>query len=277
MVNLSSRPPQPRKSSFAYGSCTHITMDMVYDQSAFCDVCHRPANLGFLYRCNQDVYIKNCAKKYLDEYPDEDAIETSPTAQLRAINMSISVISQFEQGDVYTQAQIDTLKSQKSHMLTVVDKHKASLPTVPQCNLKCCPACRPYLKDRVPYSFGAVFANEVAAVVPEEEQLPVKRADKMLELGLRIPPNPPMLPISNSSAETSDSDDISISSDECDHHDDDDHERSDEKEDEIAKRLNAKDQERRRDATTDLDGSDGAAITEESVETATVVPDIVQV
>lgn len=254
-------------------------MDMLYDPNTFCDVCHRPASLGFLYRCNQDVYIKNCVRKYLENNPDEDAIKTSPIAQLRAINMSASVISQFQRGGVYSQGQIDVLKSQKSHMLSVVDKHRASLATIPQCKLICCPACRPYLKDRVPYSFGAVFAGEVQPVVPEVEQLPIKRADRMLELGLKIPQNPPLFSIASSSAdETSESDDISISSEEDDHEDEDGHERGKDKEEkQIDKGVNAKRHERRREATIDIDGSDGAAVTEESVETATVVPDIVQV
>lgn len=272
----SSRLPQ-RRPPISYGTCTHITMDMLYDYNLVCDLCRRPSRLGFLYKCNQDVYIDNCAKKYLRDFPDAEAIKTSTVAQLRAINMSASVIAQFEQGDVYTHGQIEVLKIQKSHMLTVVDQHKARLPIIPTCNLKCCPSCRPYLKDRVPYSFDAVFAGEVEPVDPDDEQLPIKPAHKMLELGLRPIP-PPLFPIGNASSETSgdDDDDISISSeDDDDGHDDG--EKEDDKEEGITMKLSAREQGKHTREASDINGGDGAAVTEDSVETATVVPDIVQV
>lgn len=280
--NHASRISQ-RRSPISYGTCTHITMDILYDFNILCDLCHRSSRFGFLYKCNQDVYVDTCAKKYLREFPDSEAIKTSTVAQLRAINMSASVISQFEQGDVYTQDQLETLKIQKSHMLTIADQHKARLPLIPECNLKCCPACRPYLKDRVPYSFGAVFAGEVEPIEPEKEQLPIKPAHKMLQLGLRpLPRIPPHFPFGSGSAETSDdNDDISISSDEDDDSDSDGvvikQERGDRKEVSYTRESDGREQEKRAKTATDIDGSDGAAVTEESVETATVVPDIVQV
>lgn len=274
-------------------------MDMLYDCNLFCDLCRRPSRLGFLYKCNQDVYIDNCAKKYLRDFPDAEAIKTSTVAQLRAINMSASVIAQFEQGNVYTHGQIEVLKIQKSHMLAVVDQHKARLPIIPTCNLQCCPACRPYLKDRVPYSFGAVFAGEVEPVEPDMEQLPIQPAHRMLELGIRpLPQIPPHFPISSESAETSDDDDdISISSDEDDHHnghgdgeeegdkkkENDQREEREQEEDGSQKdagimmKLVVRTQGKHARTSTDIAGGDGAAVTEESVETATVVPDIVQV
>lgn len=283
-------------------------MDMLYDYDLVCDLCRRPSRLGFLYKCNQDVYIDNCAKKYIRDYPDEEAIKTSTVAQLRAINMSASVIAQFEQGDIYTKGQIEVLKIQKSHMLAVVDQHKARLPIIPTCNLKCCPACRPYLKDRVPYSFDAVFADEVEPVEPEMEQLPIQPAHRMLELGLR--PHSrlrTLFQIGSESAETSDDDDddISISSDEDDdghghghgHEEEGDHRKEDARMDEgdpkkggghdndkgkqkegcDTRDLEVREQRKHAREPTDIDSSDGAAVTEESVETATVVPDIVQV
>ncbi|TID18917.1 hypothetical protein E2P81_ATG05893 [Venturia nashicola] len=273
-------------------------MDMLYDYKLVCDLCRQPSRLGFLYKCNQDVYIDNCAKKYLRDFPDAEAIKTSTVAQLRAINMSASVIAQFEQGNVYSQGQIEILKIQKSHMLTVVDQHKAKLPVIPTCNLKCCPSCRPYLKDRVPYSFDAVFAGEVEPLKPDTEQLPIRPAHRMLELGLGpIPPIPPLFPIGSQSTETSDDDDedddISISSDEDDVHDDHDHgnreeeqgdmEESDQKkeggqkESATTRDLEVRERSKHARGSTDIDSSDGAAVTEDSVETATVIPDIVQV
>jgi hypothetical protein len=231
-------------------------MSMLYDHNVLCDLCHRPSRFGFLYKCHQDIYIDKAIQKYQQEFPDPRAAQASPTGQLRAINMSASVIAQFEQGDVYTQNQIDLLKLQKSHMLDILEQHKARLPMIPKCSLKCCPTCRPYLKDRVPYSFDAVFANEIEPVQLEKERLPIKNANIMLELGLR--PIPPLLPIRTLSAGTSvtdDDDDISLSNDD----EDDDDEGN----------------EGGEEARADIDGSDGAAVTEESVETA--IPDIVKV
>lgn len=143
-------------------------------------------------------------------------------------------------------------------MLAILEQHKARLPVIPKCSLKCCPACRPYLKDRVPYSFGAVFDNAIEPVRPDEEHLPIKNANIMLELGLK--PIPPLLPVRTPSAGTS------VTNDDDDN-DDDDISLSDEEDED--------DDEEEEETAAGFDGSDGAAVTEESVETA--IPDVVEV
>jgi hypothetical protein len=232
-------------------------MDILYDHSALCDLCHHPSRFGFLYKCGQDNYIDQATQRYQREYPDPSAIHDSTTEQLRAINMSASVIQQFEKGTVYSPLQIEQLMNQKTKMLDVLAKHQARLPVIPKCALKCCPTCRPYLRDRVPYALESIFAHEVEPIQPEKEQLPIKNAKRMLQLGLKpvaqVPPPPPVTAPSTATTITSDDDDddISIS--------DDDDDGADDEEEEMA----------------EIRSSDGAAVTEESVEMA--IPDVVEV
>jgi hypothetical protein len=232
-------------------------MNLYHDRNVLCDLCHHPSRFGFLYKCHQDTYIDQATQKFHQDFPDPEAIHASPIDQLRAINMSTSVIVQFEQGNVYTPAQIEQLKNQKKKMLAVLQQHQARLPVIPKCSMKCCPTCRPYLKDRVPYSFDSVFANEIEPVRPDKERLPIKNSKTMSHLGLRPTPQIPETPPSGSTSGTDgddddDDDDISIS--DCDD-DDEDEEEGEEQ--------------------ADIDGSDGAAVTEESVEEH--VPDVVEV
>lgn len=259
MANL----PAPKRRATTYGTCTHITMGLLYEDIS-CDLCHRFSHLGFLYQCKQDMYIDKAMKNYQNEFPDPRvaaAQAVSPTEQLRAINMSASIISQYKKGDIYTQNQIDLLKLQKAHMLSTLEYHRSRLPPVlPKCELKCCPACRPYLKDRVPYSFDAVFAGEIDPVRPDMERLPIKNATAMLELGLRTP----AVYIEASDTDDEGEDDISLSSAEEEGYYEEGYY------EEGYYEGGATEEEEK--AANDI-GNDGAAITEESVETA--VPDII--
>jgi hypothetical protein len=55
----------------------------------------------------------------------------------------------------------------------------------------CCHTCRPYLRDRLPVSFGAVFADEFEPMTgPSVGSLPVMDADIVREIGFRPVPIP---------------------------------------------------------------------------------------
>ncbi|KAF2809224.1 uncharacterized protein BDZ99DRAFT_572011 [Mytilinidion resinicola] len=63
---------------------------------------------------------------------------------------------------------------------------KSKISKYPPCQLKVCHACRPYYKDRIYISFGAIFANEVPAVTADEAMdLPVANAEIVRNIGLR--------------------------------------------------------------------------------------------
>ncbi|KAF2489734.1 hypothetical protein BU16DRAFT_622362 [Lophium mytilinum] len=56
----------------------------------------------------------------------------------------------------------------------------------PPCQMKVCHSCRPFYKDRIYISFGAVLANEVPPLTTEEaKDLPVVSAEIVRNIGLR--------------------------------------------------------------------------------------------
>ncbi|OCL15403.1 hypothetical protein AOQ84DRAFT_435023 [Glonium stellatum] len=71
-------------------------------------------------------------------------------------------------------------------------KHKTQF--VPPCMFKVCHTCRPYYKDRIYLSFGAVFAGEITPLTPKDAAaLPVGNANVLRSIGLKQPPQKHLL------------------------------------------------------------------------------------
>jgi hypothetical protein len=71
-------------------------------------------------------------------------------------------------------------------------KHKTQL--APPCTFKACHTCRPYYKDRIYTSFGAVFAGEIAPLTAQDAAaLPIGNANVLRNIGLRQPPRKHLL------------------------------------------------------------------------------------
>lgn len=66
-------------------------------------------------------------------------------------------------------------------------KHKTQF--APPCTFKACHTCRPYYKDRIHISFGAVFAGETAPLTAQDAAvLPIGNVNVLRNIGLRQPP-----------------------------------------------------------------------------------------
>ena len=71
-------------------------------------------------------------------------------------------------------------------------KHKTQ--PAPPCTFKACHTCRPYYKDRIYTSFGAVFAGEIAPLTAQDAAaLPIGNANVLRNIGLRQPPRKHLL------------------------------------------------------------------------------------
>ena len=71
-------------------------------------------------------------------------------------------------------------------------KHKTQL--APPCTFKACHTCRPYYKDRIYTSFGAVFAGEIMPLTAQDAAaLPIGNANVLRNIGLRQPPRKHLL------------------------------------------------------------------------------------
>ena len=66
-------------------------------------------------------------------------------------------------------------------------KHKTQF--TPPCTFKACHTCRPYYKDRICISFGAVLAGETAPLTAQDAAaLPIGNVNVLRNIGLRQPP-----------------------------------------------------------------------------------------
>jgi hypothetical protein len=108
-------------------NCTHITMDMTYQDSP-CDICGQFSPLGWLYQCHQDqdqeVSVK-CENERLNANPSDSVL----VAELKLLGFSPSIIKQAVSG-AYTEAQLILLKAQKSNVQLVIQK-QMSRPSDP--------------------------------------------------------------------------------------------------------------------------------------------------
>jgi hypothetical protein len=250
-------------------------MDRIFGRHQ-CQLCMRFPSMGWLYVCRQDErFDETCPSMDSTLNAYNAAKDSSLRDQLKAVNLSESVIETAERGGVYTTDQLDTLMVQKVRLHQVIDtaidrrnnesacctpttklvglgintgdptarkdsamsdaapkapqlgrstennppnndgagtdafalaeqdlnagNNKSDPPVTPlksktdsgapPCTMKVCHHCRPYYKDRIFLSLGAVIADEVPPVTPQEAiSLRVSNVEIVRNLGLRHPP-----------------------------------------------------------------------------------------
>jgi hypothetical protein len=107
---ITPRPPPMRIN------CTHVSMDRVHAFQV-CDLCGRQPSMGWLYQCQQD---RSQAKLSKPESP----YEANPTLQeLYNLGFSTSILRQASEG-VYTDAQLEVLKSQRAKVEKILEEQK---------------------------------------------------------------------------------------------------------------------------------------------------------
>jgi hypothetical protein len=113
------------KAVYARPNCTHVIMDAVH-LAVQCDICHRPATMGWLYECQQDRLQEVIAARIRSTVPPSPA-DSPLVRELQALRFSPSVIQQAAEG-LYTDAQVDTLKAQKVKVNKLVEETSQQPP-----------------------------------------------------------------------------------------------------------------------------------------------------
>ncbi|OCK82347.1 hypothetical protein K432DRAFT_225425 [Lepidopterella palustris CBS 459.81] len=203
---MKPRTPVTRRA-IARPNCTHIDMDRLFGPHQ-CQLCWKFPSFGWVYVCRQDNQLPfNFPSAFGDDLAD---LSSKLREELDEVGLSRSVIETAKKG-LYTAEQLEQLKAQKRRVREVIamamdpDSNDNNLPNndganashlenkqtqvFPQCSFKVCHACRPYYKDRIYVSFGAVFAGELRPLTRQDvKNLPSSNVYILRTIGLRQPP-----------------------------------------------------------------------------------------